>query len=307
MAFADGDPLVQVSHGTPRDYLVVARLTAGAADDAQAPAGFAVVHLTEASSSGEDRDHDIPLVLEWAENVASATVAVAAAVTCDAVAPTTASPTSATEVGFDVHFDDPVTGFDALADLALEFSGNVAVADATVTGAGQSYAVTLTGVTGDGQVTLAVTTDSDVAGDGGEPFTFSVTSEAVVVDHTAPDCTAVTRPDTSSFSEVDFDVTLSEEVVGLDDAADLIVTTTGETTWTGASVTGSGAAFTVTLTGVEGDGTVALALSTGSDVADLAGNPLAASVTSDPVTIEDPLFADDFESGNTDAWSSTTP
>lgn len=71
ISFTDGDPNVQFAWGTPRTYFVVVELTATLADD---PARnnvntIRLTHVTEASSTGEDRDFDIPLTLAYAANV----------------------------------------------------------------------------------------------------------------------------------------------------------------------------------------------------------------------------------------------
>jgi hypothetical protein len=67
--FTDGDPNVQIAYGTPKTYFVVVKLTSNAAS--QSPNQFRITHVTESSSTAEDRDHDIPLSLEFAPNVSS--------------------------------------------------------------------------------------------------------------------------------------------------------------------------------------------------------------------------------------------
>jgi len=84
---------------------------------------------------------------------------------------------------------------------------------------------------------------------------------------------------------VDFTVTFDKPVQGFDDAADLVLDHTG-TTSTGAFITGGPEVYTTTVEGISGDGSFTLAVSTASDVTDLAGNPLASSVTSPPVVID---------------------
>ena len=67
--FLDADPNVQIAQGTPATFFVVLETTG-----TYASAGltfFSVTHVTEASSTAEDRTHDTPLLLEWAENVSS--------------------------------------------------------------------------------------------------------------------------------------------------------------------------------------------------------------------------------------------
>ena len=69
--FADGDPNVQIQHGTPRQYYLVAGLTDQAAS--QTPNQYRVTHDTESSSTGENSVNDFPLRLKFSENVVSKT------------------------------------------------------------------------------------------------------------------------------------------------------------------------------------------------------------------------------------------
>ena len=69
VTFADGDPNMRVAFGTPVTTFVVVELTSDAAR--QTPNQFRVMHMTEAGSTAEDRDYDLPLALEFAPNVAS--------------------------------------------------------------------------------------------------------------------------------------------------------------------------------------------------------------------------------------------
>jgi uncharacterized repeat protein (TIGR01451 family) len=68
----------------------VAELTANAGS--QTPNQFRVTHVTEASSTGEDDDHDIPLTLEFASNVSSS---ITTAVAPDLVVTKSVTPTIA--------------------------------------------------------------------------------------------------------------------------------------------------------------------------------------------------------------------
>ena len=56
-------------HGTPGTFFVVVTLTSSA--NGQTPHRFRVTHVTESSSTAEDRDYDIPLSLEYAADVSS--------------------------------------------------------------------------------------------------------------------------------------------------------------------------------------------------------------------------------------------
>ncbi|MGR3318272.1 MAG: FG-GAP-like repeat-containing protein [Candidatus Anammoxibacter sp.] len=66
VTLVDGDTNVQVTQGTPKTYFVVAELTSDASF--QTPDKFRITHITESSSTAEDRDNDIPLSLEFAAN-----------------------------------------------------------------------------------------------------------------------------------------------------------------------------------------------------------------------------------------------
>ena len=69
VAFADGDVNVQLAQGTPKTYFVV--LETSSTFDSAGLTFFQVSHVTEGSSTAEDRTYDTPLSLEWAENVSS--------------------------------------------------------------------------------------------------------------------------------------------------------------------------------------------------------------------------------------------
>ncbi len=83
VAFNDGAPNAQVAVSSPKTYFVVVQLTADAAT--QSPHQFRVTHLTESSSTAEDRDSDTPLSLGYVANVSSSVVQV--------VGPPTPTPT----------------------------------------------------------------------------------------------------------------------------------------------------------------------------------------------------------------------
>jgi len=80
-----------------------------------------------------------------------------------AVTPTTPSPTSGSTVSFSVAFDEAVQNFDAATDVTVNTTGTVAYVGTSISGVGQNYTVDLTGISGDGTLTLAVNTSSDVA------------------------------------------------------------------------------------------------------------------------------------------------
>ena len=102
----------------------------------------------------------------------------------------------------------------------------------------------------------------------------------------APETVRITPGATGPVNDasIAFSVVFSEPVIGFNDVADLVITHNG-TSSTGATITGSGASYTVTVTGIAGVGSLTLAVSTTSDVRDLSAKAHAASVTSAPVLI----------------------
>jgi len=83
-----------------------------------------------------------------------------------------------------------------------------------------------------------------------------------------------------------FSVQFSEPVQNFDNEFDLLITETETVSHTGASIAGGPQEYTVDLTGVDGDGTVALSIRTDSDVKDLNGNTLEVSADSTPITVD---------------------
>ena len=86
-------------------------------------------------------------------------------------------------------------------------------------------------------------------------------------------------------STVSFSVEFSEATQNFDAEADVVITETGTVAHTGVSVSGGPEDYTVDVTGVSGNGTMTLAVSTSSDVQDEAGNALVSSVTSLAATV----------------------
>jgi hypothetical protein len=72
LTLPDGAAGAKVVFGTPETFFVVVTLTSDA--NSQTPHRFRVTHLTESSSTAEDRVPDIPLLLEYAANVSSRSV-----------------------------------------------------------------------------------------------------------------------------------------------------------------------------------------------------------------------------------------
>ncbi|MGV0990533.1 beta strand repeat-containing protein, partial [Limnohabitans sp.] len=87
-----------------------------------------------------------------------------------------------------------------------------------------------------------------------QAFTITVTAGPSVASINRSVATALTNA-----SSVDFTVTFSESVTGVD-TSDFVLTRTGTASGTIASITGSGNTYTVTVNGLSGDGTLRLDL-----------------------------------------------
>jgi hypothetical protein len=96
------------------------------------------------------------------------------------ITPVTASPADSGAIEFAVVFSEPVSGFDAAADVTVTHQGT-AHTGVTISGGGNAFAVTLAGVSGDGSLTLAVSPAGDVRDLAGHQLSASVTSAAVTV------------------------------------------------------------------------------------------------------------------------------
>lgn len=88
------------------------------------------------------------------------------------------------------------------------------------------------------------------------------------IDRTAP------LGPTTSASGVDYTVTFSESVTGVDASDFQLALTGGVTATTPVVVAGSGAVYTVTINGIAGSGTLGLNLVDDNSIRDLDGNPL---------------------------------
>lgn len=178
-----------------------------------------------------------------------------------------------TSVPYEVTFDSPVTGVD-VSDFKVVLTGNLkASGPITVTPVDSNldrYRVVVDGITGGGTLRLDLI-DNDSITDGTDPlagaglFNGSFQGQTLQVLHTSPVAYEITRlnpstPNTLS-PTVEFSVKFSQNVTGVD-AADFQLFPTGSvTTSDPLTVTGSGDSYVVRVTGVTGEGSLALLLS----------------------------------------------
>ena len=105
---------------------------------------------------------------------------------CTRIAPSTFSPTRGGTVSFEVGFDVSVVNFDSEDDVIVTETGTVSYTGIEILGGPQDYTVNVTGVSGQGTISMAVSTASDIRDGLGNALSSSVTSSAVTVDPDAP-------------------------------------------------------------------------------------------------------------------------
>ena len=190
--------------------------------------------------------------------------------------------TNAATLVFDVTFDVPVTGF-----LANDLS-NLGTATGCVIGApagsAAAYTVTVTGCSV-GTVILRIAGGAVTNEVGG--VNAPTLGPVVTIDRSGPTVTinqASTQPDPTGSSPILFAVVFSETVPTFD-AGDVVITGTAGGTKI-ASVTGGGALYVVSVTGMTTNGTVIASIAAGATTG-LAGNPSSASTSTDNVVTWD--------------------
>jgi hypothetical protein len=218
-------------------------------------------------------------------------------VTWDSVAPTVtinqavaqADPTGTSPITFTVVFSEAATGF-ATGDVTITGTAG-GTKTATVTGGPITYSVAVTGMTTPGTVIASIGAGvaTDTAGNANSASTSvdntvswdTVAPTATIDLQAGSDSGSSNSDDTTNAASLTFDVTFSETISGLA-APDFTNVGTATGCVVGAPA-GSGASYTVTLTGCS-QGTVILRLAA-AGVTDTAGNPNA--LTNGPtVTID---------------------
>lgn len=155
---------------------------------------------------------------------------------------------------------------------ALTFRYTVAAGDQDADGIAVASGITLSG----GTMRDAAGNDAVTTG-----ILFGSTA-GVLLDAAGPSVSSISLmgASTTNASSVDYAVLFSKVVTGVD-AGDFVLASTGTASGTVTGVSGSGNSYTVTVSGITGDGTLRLDLK-GSDtsIIDGAGNAVAAGFTS---------------------------
>jgi lamin tail-like protein len=204
-----------------------------------------------------------------------------------------ATPANTANVAFNVTFSESVSGVDS-SDFFVTKTGAITGASVSnVSGSGSSYVVTVATGSGDGTLRLDVVDDDSIHNTatitlGGTRLVngdFN-SGEIYTIDKTAPAVVSINRAGASptALAGVDFTVTFSEVVTGVD-AGDFALagTLTGASI---ANVTGSGTTRTITVTTGLNNGTLQLNLVNNNSIIDNATNALAAGFNGQAYTID---------------------
>ncbi|OWK35245.1 beta strand repeat-containing protein [Fimbriiglobus ruber] len=254
---------------------------------------------------------------------AAGTVTIDSAPVVTSIAPAGANPTAATNVAFSVTFSEPISGLTASNfSLSGTATSGASVGTPTTTDGGQIWSVPVT--TGpEGTLELDLSNPagiSDAVGnklydstsDNGSAFT-AVKGSAYTIDRTGP--TVTIGPPSAPVVDggpLTFAITYADPDFATSTltAANVTLNATGTATGT-VSVTGSGTAWSVTISGIIGDGTLGISLAAGT-ATDTAGNAALAAgpsgtavVDNTPPTVSGITTLDPGESPGTDSFTVT--
>ena len=187
-------------------------------------------------------------------------------------------PTNSAQIRFDVAFSEPVIGFDGSRVSLSGTVGGTLSASAVPGLDPNTYVVTVTGMTSSGTVNASIATDAvtDTAGNGNTASTS--TDNLVTFDNLPPSVAihpAANQADPTGGTSIAFDVLFSEPVLGFSSNSINLSDSTAQGSLL-ATVSGTGPAYTVTVTGMTSGGMVVAFVGAGV-VNDLAGNGNTAS------------------------------
>ena len=195
-------------------------------------------------------------------------------------------PTNVAPINFTVRFSEAVSGFTG-TDVSFAGSTVGGVLQASVTGNGANYGVSVTGMQGAGAVvaSLVAGVAFDLAGNASRIST-SIDNR-VAFDNQAPTVTidqVAGQADPAKMGPIVFAVQFSEVVSGFAaDDVDLSASSLGNLSTT---VTGSGASYLASVSGMQGEGAVVASVKIGA-AQDAAGNASSASTSTDNIVAFD--------------------
>ena len=190
-------------------------------------------------------------------------------------------PAKASPILFTATFSEAVTGFSG-GDISFDGSTTPGTLTAAISGSGPVYTLSVSGMSGNGAVSVSIPADM-VTNSAGNSNTVSTSSDnSVTYDGSAPNVTveqAVGQSDPVHAGPILFTATFSEAVTdfGAEDVSFAGSTAPGTLA---ASISGSGPAYTISVSGMTGSGEVKASIPANA-ASDAAGNQSTASTSSD--------------------------
>ncbi|MCQ3937138.1 MAG: hypothetical protein DPW18_08840 [Chloroflexi bacterium] len=211
--------------------------------------------------------------------------------TVTSIIPAGANPSNASIVDFTVSFSEPVTGVD-LTDFSLSTSAGAQLT--AVNGAGSAYTVSIVTGAGNDLLRLDFAVNGSVTDLAGNSISRGFTGETHVIDHTAPIAASISRMGEPSASGVEYAVSFSEAVTGVDGSDFVLSTMNGASI---ANISGAGNLYSVFIHLNPGSDALRLDLIDNDSIYDAAGNPLGGAGLGNgnyygepvPIAIETPI------------------
>ncbi len=193
-----------------------------------------------------------------------------------------AATTNVSPINFAVTFSEAVVNFAAAGvTLGGTATGTLVATVTNPSGDQMTYNVAVSGMTGDGTVTISLAAGAAHDAVGNPCLASTSTDNSVTYDTTAPTVTvdqAAPQKNPTNALEIEFAVVFSEAVTGFTGSDVTVGGTAGATIAVVSAWTGSSTEYIVTVSGMTGDGTVVASIALGA-VYDAAGNPCAASTS----------------------------
>lgn len=182
-------------------------------------------------------------------------------------------------VQWTVNFDAPVNGFDSAADVTVNPSGSAVAGAVNVIGTNGTagpYTVTLSDISGTGALSITIPAGVATAVSDAKPNKSSTPGSQVSV--IASPLASIGSPSTyfTNGGPVDYTVNFNLPVTGFSDASDILLTTTGTASVGNVAIAGTDGTsgpYTVTLSSITGNGTVAISVAAAAVMAEGIENP----------------------------------
>lgn len=185
------------------------------------------------------------------------------------IAPIGANPSNAATVDFSVSFSEPVSDVD-LSDFLLTTSAGATLTG--VTGSDANYVVSVATGNGNNNLRLDFIDNASVTDLAGNPTSAGFTNGlAYIIDRTAPVVTSIIPMSQINASSIDYVVSFSEPVTGVD-GGDFFLSTINRAAI--INISGSGSQYVVSVSIQPGSDSIRLDVTDNDSIIDAVGNPL---------------------------------